>query len=43
MGNVVILVAILVGLGPWGESLGSQMVDLGCHDTDWEGGNDKDV
>ena len=19
------------------------MVDLGCHDTDWEGGNDKDV
>ena len=19
------------------------MVDLGCHDTDWEGGNNKDV
>ena len=25
------------------EPLGSQMVDLGCLDTDWEGGNDKEV
>ena len=23
--------------------LGSQMVDLGCQDTDWIGGNDKGV
>ena len=35
--------AFLVGLGPSGGPLGSQMVDLGCLDTDWVGGNDKDV
>ena len=23
--------------------LGSKMVDLGCQDTDWVGGNDKDI
>ena len=36
---MVILGAFLVGLGP----LGSQMVDFGCQDTDWVGGNDKEV
>ena len=40
---MVILVAFLVVLGPGGRPLGSQMVDLGCQDTDWEGGNDKEV
>ena len=33
-------------LGDWGPgvgSLGSQMVDLGCQDTDWVGGRNKDV
>ncbi len=38
---MVILDAFLVGLGPEGGPLGSQMVDLGCQDTDWVGGNDK--
>ena len=31
-------------LGDWGPgvgSLGSQMVDLGCQDTDWVGENDR--
>ena len=41
--RVVILVAFPVGLGPWGWPLRSQMVDLGCRDTDWLGGNYKDV
>ena len=35
--------AFLVGFGPRGWTLGSQMVELGCQDTDWEGGNDKEV
>ena len=29
--------------GALGGALGSKMVDLGCQDTDWVGGNDKDV
>ena len=33
----------LVGFGPRGWPLGSQMVELGCQDTDWVGGNDKEV
>ena len=37
---MLILGAFLVGLGPWGRPLGSQMADLGCQDTDWVGGND---
>ena len=37
--NVVILGAFLVGLGP----LGSQMVNFGHQDTNWLGGNDKEV
>ena len=37
--NVVILSAFLVGFGPFG----SQMVELGCQDTDWVGRNDKEV
>ena len=36
---MAILGAFLVAFGP----SGSQMVDLGCLDTDWVGGNDKDV
>ena len=35
--------AFLVGFGPRGWPLGSQMVELGCQDTDWVGGNDKEV
>ena len=35
--------AFLVGFGPRGWSLGSQMVELGCQDTDWVGRNDKQV
>ena len=35
--------AFLVGLWPSGGPLGSQMVELGCQDTDWVGGNDKEV
>ena len=35
--------AFLVGFGPRGGSLGSQIVELGCQDTDWVGGNDKEV
>ena len=35
--------AFLVGLGPWVGPQGSQMVDLGCQDTDFVGGNDKVV
>ena len=34
--------AFLVGLGPWGGPLGSQMVNLGRQDTDWVGENDKE-
>ena len=33
----------LVGFGPCGWPLGSQMVELGCQDTDWVGGNNKEV
>ena len=33
---------ILDGLGPQGWPLGSQMVDLGCQDTDWVGGNNNE-
>ena len=40
---MAILGAFLVAFGPSGGPLGSQMVDLGCLDTDWVGGNDKDV
>ena len=40
---MVILGAFLVGFGPLGWPLGSQMVELGCQDTDWVGGNDKEV
>ena len=40
---MVILGAFLVGLGAQGEPLGSQMVDLRCQDTEWVGGNDKEV
>ena len=29
--------------GPEGGALGSQMVDLRCQDTEWVGGNDKEV
>ena len=36
-GNVVILDSFLVGFEPWDGPLGSQMVDLGCQDTDWVG------
>ena len=35
--------ALLVNFGPLGWPLGSQMVELGCQDTDWVGGNDKEV
>ena len=41
--NLVILGVFLVGLGSQGGPLRSQMVDLGCQDTDRVGGNDKDV
>ena len=40
---MVILVAFIVGSVPLRGTLGLQMVDLGCQDTDWVGGNDKDV
>ena len=40
---MVILGAFLVGLGPYGGCLGSQMADLGCQDTDWVGGNNIEV
>ena len=40
---MVILGAFLVVFGFLVGPLGSQMVDLGCLDTDWVGGNDKDV
>ena len=33
--------AFLVGFGPWGWPLGSQMVNLECQDTDWMGGNER--
>ena len=29
--------------GPEGGPLGSQMADLGCQNTDWVGGNNKEV
>ena len=35
--------AFLVGFGPRGWSLGSQMVELGCQDTNWVGRNDREV
>ena len=35
--------AFLVGFRPQGWPLGSQMVELGCQDTDWVGGNDEEV
>ena len=31
------------GFGTLRGPLGSQMVELGCQDTDWVGGNDKEV
>ena len=37
------LSAFLVVFGRWGESLGSQMVDLECQDTDWVDGDDRDL
>ena len=37
------LVAFLVGFGPRGWPLASQMVESGCQDTNWVGGNDKEV
>ena len=40
---MAILGAFLIAFGPSGGPLGSQMVDLGCLDTDWVGENDKDV
>ena len=40
-GNVVMLGAFWLVWGPKGGPLGSQIVDLGCLDTDWVGGNDK--
>ena len=36
---MIILVEFLIGLGPQG----SQMVDLGCQDSYWVGGNEKEV
>ena len=42
-GKVVMLGAFLVNFGPRGWPLGSQMVDLGCQDTDWVGRNDVEV
>ena len=35
--------AFLVDFGPRGWPLGSKMVELGCQDTDWVGGNDEEV
>ena len=35
--------AFLVNFGPRGWPLGSQMVDLGCQDTNWVGGYNKEV
>ena len=35
--------AFLVSFGPRGWPLGSRMGELGCQDTDWVGGNDKEV
>ena len=35
--------AFLVGFGPRGWPLGSRMVEFGCQDADWVGGNDKVV
>ena len=35
--------AFLVSFGPRGWPLESQMVELGCQDTDWVGGNDEEV
>ena len=43
MENVVILHSFLDGLGPQGWPLGLQMVDLGCQNADWVGGNEKEV
>ena len=40
---MVILAAFLDGLGLRGWLLGSQMVDVGCQDIDWVGGNEKEV
>ena len=40
---MAILSAFLVVYGPCGGPLGSQMVELGCLDTDWVGGNKKEV
>ena len=41
--NMVMLFAFLVGFGPWAWPLGIQMVELGCQDTHWVDGNDKEV
>ena len=40
---MVILGAYLVSLGPCGGPLTSLMVDLGCQDTEWLGGRERDV
>ena len=42
-GKVVMLGAFLVSFGPRRWPQGSQMIELGCEDTDWVGGNDKEV
>ena len=34
---------VLSGLLPRGSLIGSQIVELGCQDTDWVGVNDKEV
>ena len=34
--------AFLVSFGPRGWPLGSQMIELGCQDTDWVSGNDQE-
>ena len=41
--NVVILGVFPVSLGFCGGALRSQMVDIGCHDTDLVGGYDEDT
>ena len=40
---MIILGALLVGMGPLEGPLGPQMADLGCQDTDQIGGNKKEV
>ena len=40
---MVFLGAFLDGLEPNGGPLGCQMAELGCQDTDWVGGNKKEI